>query len=231
MRQHAVLDRDTPRGSWVTGFMPDTLAIHNQTPWYLYLRVGDTILASTTSYHLLVPPMSLLAIPTDSDRFSATLMPEGPATAGVHARVELLWTQNQPMPVSANLRADLPVSAAAESGTFNLLAGSGMANYWSTIMSDRLEHTINSIRLLVPGTTSPGQVIMEVIDTNSHIILRATSLATEQNLFWPVNWIIIPGWQLHVRASNSDTVARNAAVGIFRSSIAKLATLPGHIRP
>jgi hypothetical protein len=94
MKYQGTLDAGTLTGFWNLAFRADTIQVINFTPDLVYLRIGDNVAASPTSYHNIIPPLTAVTLPVDAKSFSAALFP---VYAGGYAtpyteRVDIIWT-------------------------------------------------------------------------------------------------------------------------------------------
>jgi hypothetical protein len=97
VKEQATLTQGGPNGFWNTAFVADTIQIINYTPDAVYLRIGDNVAASPTSYHNIIPPMTTVTLPVNTKHFSGFLGPVylGGYTAPYAERVDIIWTAQE----------------------------------------------------------------------------------------------------------------------------------------
>lgn len=206
MRESLTLTNSVRSATGITGFVPDTITVHNYTGWYLYLRQGDQIPATLSNYHLLVPPMSFLSFPTSSQLFSASLG-DPPRPLAVNAQCLIVWTANETPPAASMLRHP-PITWGEMRAYFETLpAPTSLSVRWTMPVSSDIARIIPCVTFIIPPTTSPGQVRME-LQLDGVLGIRLVSTTAEQTFVLYPNWLVSENSALTIRASNSDSIAR-----------------------
>jgi hypothetical protein len=138
------------------GFTPVALQVMNPSPYPVYLRLGDNLPSSPTSYHYIIPPGQVLTLPTYDVHFSAALWAQTVYQTSLLTQNAYLYFYEQAATVPTTGAASLGVQTGVQWQGSSLASGQS-----ASFIIDARQYMAIMLMVIEQGIGAIQQVLVE----------------------------------------------------------------------